>query len=68
MTNRQLLIEIVDELEANGVERDAYQLYDVIDVEALERVVDSATTDFEIRFTVEGVQVVITPSTVTVRK
>jgi len=42
-----------------GLDRDEYQLQRVIDVEALERVVDSAKspqadTDLEIRFSVSG--------------
>ena len=32
-----LLVEIVDALETYGLERDAYQLHDYVDVEALEQ-------------------------------
>jgi ABC-type Na+ efflux pump permease subunit len=58
MNDRPLLLEILTALEERGLDRDEYQLQRVIDVEALERVVDSASpqadTDLEIRFSVSG--------------
>ncbi|WP_255191927.1 HalOD1 output domain-containing protein [Natronobeatus ordinarius] len=63
-----LLLEIVHALEAQGLARDEYQLQRVIDVEALERIVDSTSpqTDLEIRFSVGELRVVVTLSNVTV--
>lgn len=58
-----ILFDIVETLEACGLEPDEYQLYDSIDVEALERLLASAT-DAKVRFTVEGVRLVATPERV----
>ncbi len=57
-----LLLEIVHALEAQGLARDEYQLQRVIDVEALERIVDSTSpqTDLEIRFSVGEFRVLVT--------
>ncbi|PCR90487.1 hypothetical protein [Natrinema ejinorense] len=52
MSDRNLLLEIVDVLEEQGLDRNAYQLHRVIDIEALEQLVDSASDEFEIRFAV----------------
>ncbi|MDQ2051660.1 HalOD1 output domain-containing protein [Natronolimnohabitans sp. A-GB9] len=66
MTDEPLLLEIVHALEEQGLARDEYQLQRVIDVEALERVVDSTgpQTDLEIWFSVGEFRVVVTPSDV----
>jgi hypothetical protein len=55
-----LLIEIVETLEVHGLPSDSYQLHDVVDIEALERLLASSSGDVEVRFTVEGVEVVVT--------
>ncbi|RZV05221.1 hypothetical protein BDK88_4244 [Natrinema hispanicum] len=66
MSDRPLLLEIITALEEQGLDRDEYQLQRVINIEALERVVDSASpqadTDLEIRFSVGEFRVVVTPS------
>jgi len=61
-----LLVEIVDILETCGLERDAYQLHDYIDVEALEQALYSSNEDVEVRFTVDGIQLAVTPESVNV--
>lgn len=60
-----LVFDIVETLEAFGLDPDEFQLYDTIDVEALDRLL-SSTTDVEVRFTVEGVRLVATPERVAV--
>ncbi|PGF14452.1 hypothetical protein CP556_20120 [Natrinema sp. CBA1119] len=64
MSDRHLLFEIVDALETEGLGRDKYQLKRVIDVEALEQLVDSANDDLEVRFSVRGFRVLVTQSDV----
>ncbi|MFW5905824.1 MAG: HalOD1 output domain-containing protein [archaeon] len=54
------MIDIVETLETCGLDRDEYQLYDFIDVEALQQLVDSGRGDVEVRFTVEGIQLAVT--------
>ncbi|OIB57321.1 HalOD1 output domain-containing protein [Natrialba sp. SSL1] len=61
-----LLVDIIETLEACGVDRDEYQLYDSIDVEALEQILNSSTEDVEVQFTVEGVRLAVTPESVDV--
>ena len=55
-----LLVEIVETLEAHGLTSDSYQLHDAVDVEALEQLLASSTGDVEVRFTVEGIQLAVT--------
>lgn len=55
-----VLVEIVETLEANGLPKDSYQLHDSIDVEALERLISSSAGDVEVRFTVEGIRLAVT--------
>ncbi|SDD46362.1 HalOD1 output domain-containing protein [Natrinema hispanicum] len=66
MSNRLLLLEIITALEEQGLDRDEYQLQWMIDAEALERLVDSMSTqtgtDLEIRYSVGEFCVVVTPS------
>ncbi|QRV17448.1 hypothetical protein JMJ58_21060 (plasmid) [Haloterrigena salifodinae] len=64
MSDRHLLVEIVDALEAKGLGRDEYQLQRVIDVDALEQLVDSANDDLEVRFSVGEFRVLVTQSDV----
>ncbi|WP_181692600.1 HalOD1 output domain-containing protein [Natronomonas sp. LN261] len=61
-----LLVDIIETLEACGVNRDEYQLYDSIDIEALEQLLNSSTEDVEVQFTVEGVRLAVTPGSVDV--
>ena len=61
-----LLVEIVDTLETCGLEHDAYQLHDYVDVEALDRALHSSNEDVEVRFTVDGIQLAVTPERVNV--
>lgn len=57
-----LLVDIVTLLESHGVPSDSYQLYDAIDLEAVAMLVEGAAADTEVRFSVEGVELVVTPS------
>ncbi len=59
-TSLDLLVEIVETLEAHGLASDSYQLHDAVDVEALEQLLVSSTGDVEVRFTVEGIQLAVT--------
>ncbi|MFD1635410.1 HalOD1 output domain-containing protein (plasmid) [Haloplanus ruber] len=61
-----LLVEIVNTLESQGLASDSYQLYDAVDVEALERILISSSSDVEVRFTVEDIQIVVTKDGATV--
>ncbi|WP_082146812.1 helix-turn-helix domain-containing protein [Halostagnicola sp. A56] len=62
----ELVVEIVDTLEACGLDPDSYQLYDYVDIEALEQVCATSSGDPELRFTIEGIRIAVTPDTVTV--
>ena len=66
MSERQLLLEIVDTLEEHGLCHDEYQLNQWVDIEALERLIDSADADLEVRFAVAEFQVLVTQSEVQV--
>lgn len=55
-----VLVGIVDALAARGVPPREYDLYGSIDVEAVARLVGSATGDVTVRFTVEGVEFLVT--------
>ncbi|EMA27542.1 HalOD1 output domain-containing protein [Haloarcula japonica] len=59
-TSPDLLVDIVETLETHGLPSDSYQLHDAVDVEALERLLVSSAGDVEVRFTVEGIQLVVT--------
>jgi len=65
-TSSDLLVEIVETLEVHGLPSDSYQLHDAVDVEALDRLLESSAGDVEVRFTVEGVQLVVTQDSVDV--
>lgn len=56
-----LVVEIVDRLETCGLDRDDYQLYDAVDVEALEQLLTSANENIEVQLTVKGVRLALTP-------
>jgi len=65
-TSPDLLVEIVETLEAHGLASDSYQLHDAVDIEALEQLLASSTGDVEVRFTVEGIQLAVTHDSVDV--
>lgn len=62
-----LVVELVQALEREGIPRNAYHLQDYVDVESLERVIETAPDDAEFRFTVEGIPVTITRDGVRIR-
>ncbi len=64
--NDDVLIEIVDALEENGVDLDSNRLYDYIDPDVLEQLLESATGQVTISFTVDEHRVTVTPTTVVV--
>lgn len=64
MSDRHLLVEIVNALETEGLGRNEYQLQRVIDVDVLEQLVDSANDDLEVRFSVGEFRVLVTQSDV----
>lgn len=57
-----LVMEIVDTLEEYGLARDDYQLGAEFDPEALERLLESASGEVEVRLEVEGIPLVVTPA------
>ncbi|QFU84475.1 HalOD1 output domain-containing protein [Natronorubrum aibiense] len=59
-SSTDLVVAIIETLEACGLDRDDYQLYDTVDAEVLEQLLDSSTRDLEIRFTVEGIRIAVT--------
>ena len=61
-----LVVEITQTLEACGLDRNEYQLYDAVDVEALEQIVNSSSGNVEVQFTVEGIRLAVTPKGVDV--
>lgn len=54
-------MELHEALEQHDVELDSTPLYQFVDPEALERVVDSLDDGFEITFAVDTVSVTVTP-------
>ncbi|WP_222914049.1 hypothetical protein [Natrinema sp. SYSU A 869] len=66
MSERNLFLEIVTALEEQGLGHDEYQLQRVIDIEALEQLVDSAGADLEVRFSVGEFRLCVTQSNVQV--
>lgn len=61
-----LLLRIVETLEAHGVPSDTSQLHNTIDVEALTRLLASADQAVTVRVTVQGIRLEITSETVRV--
>lgn len=68
MSDSEVLLEIINVLEEKGLPRDEYQLQQVIDVEALEQLVDSTSlhTNLEVQFSVGEFRVLVSPSDVAV--
>lgn len=56
------LVQIIDILEARGIEHETYTLYEYLDPDALEELVNSGDASLEIRVTIEGVQLSISQS------
>ncbi|ELZ15691.1 MULTISPECIES: HalOD1 output domain-containing protein [Natrinema] len=65
-SSTDLVVEIIETLEVCGLDRDDYQLYDTVDPEALEQLLASSTDDTEVRLTVEGIRIAVTPDCVDV--
>ncbi|MCO8266399.1 hypothetical protein NKF06_07330 [Haloferax sp. AB510] len=61
-----LLVEIVETLEACGLDDDAYQLHEYVDPGALEQLIDSADETISVQFTVEGIPLGVSPDGVDV--
>jgi len=61
-----LVPEITETLEACGLEQNEYQLYDAVDVEALEQLINSSSGNVTVQFTVGGVRLVVTSESVDV--
>jgi len=49
-----LVVDIIETLEACGLDRHEYQLNDSVDVEALEQVLHSSSGDAKVQFTVKN--------------
>ncbi|SFT04448.1 hypothetical protein SAMN04488556_4058 [Halostagnicola kamekurae] len=56
----------VDALEEEGLSQGEYQLHQWVDIEALERLIESADADLEVRFSVAEFQILVTQSEVQV--
>ncbi len=61
-----LLLAIVDALEAEGFDLESNRLYDFIDPDVLEKLLESATGPVTVTFTAGEYQVTVTPTTVIV--
>jgi hypothetical protein len=55
-------MNLVETLELCGLDRDEYQLNESVDVEALARLVHSSADDIEVRVSVEGIPLRVTPT------
>lgn len=56
-----LVLAIIEELEACEVERETYELNDVVDVDALHRIMQTGS-GVRVAVTVEGVRLTVTPA------
>ncbi|EMA06954.1 hypothetical protein [Haloferax denitrificans] len=61
-----LLVEIVETLEACGLDDDAYQLHEYVDPGALEQLIASVDEIIAVQFTVEGIPLGVSPDGVDV--
>ncbi|WP_241154920.1 HalOD1 output domain-containing protein [Halorubrum sp. CSM-61] len=61
-----LLVDIIETLEARGLDADAFHLQDYVDVDALDQLVNAPYGDVEVRFTVDGIRLAVTPDSVDV--
>ncbi|WP_336022712.1 hypothetical protein [Halobellus salinisoli] len=62
-----LLVEIIERLEAYGLEEEPYCLNDYVDVDALEKVLASGDGEIAVQFTIEGVRLAVSPAGVDAR-
>ncbi|WP_239642074.1 HalOD1 output domain-containing protein [Natrinema versiforme] len=58
------VIDIIETLEACGLDRNDYQLYDAVDVDVLEQILNSSSGNVEVQFTGEGIRLSVTPESV----
>ena len=63
-----LVVEIVTLLEEHGRPQESYHLDDYVDVDALDRLVDSTREPFSVSFTVDSVQVTVSEEGVSARR
>jgi hypothetical protein len=61
------LVDIIETLEACGLGREEYQLYDVVDIEAFKQILRSSNEDVEVQFIVVGIRLSVTPENVAVQ-
>lgn len=61
-----LLLDIIDTLDARGLDSHSFQLHDFVDVDALERLLAASDADVEVQFTVEGIDLAVTSEDVRV--
>lgn len=61
-----LVVQITTLLEALGIDDRSYHVYDTVDVEAIANLQQSGPADLEIRFSIEGVPLVVTKNDVRV--
>lgn len=61
-----VLVDIVETLDTCGLDSDEYQLYEYVDIEAIEQLLSSSSGDVEVQFTVGGVQLAVTPENIEV--
>ena len=59
-TNNSILLNIIEVLDAYGVDQESYTLHENFDVDALEQLVASENVDLEIRMTIQGITLSIT--------
>ena len=61
-----LPLQIIDALDAQGIDQESYTLYEYLDAEALEELLASENASLEVRATIEGVDISITATGVRV--
>ena len=59
-----MVIELCEALDEDDVDLDSTPLYQYVDPEALEQVVNSLDDGFEITFAVDAISVTVTPDSV----
>jgi len=55
-----LIVNILETLEAHGQDPDEYLLYETLNAATAEKLIDESDNTVEIRFTVEGVRLAVT--------
>ncbi len=61
-----LLTTVLASLEVEGVDRDSHRLYDVVETEALEQLIEGGNDSVAVSATVRKFRMVVTPTTVSV--